>query len=840
MWNFLVGLGLGALFLIAYIFISTYKNIRAFVADILASFGFLGKWVRKKSVESRYENIINGAVDVYNSNFEGKILSNCKINWVKDDTDNSYLEDGKAIICLKFDKNDQDLNFYNATYSFTKTALLPTTREFVKPSSQKAIDLNLTKIFIRDYNRRALRIFNQKFKSETQDIRDSFSRFEETEKRGLFSTLLIPELHYLGENLATTTPSYKVEKEIEDFFEWFYNLATRGKDERTILNYRSEHLKVGVILVANLETYQAYGIEAYTKWADKYASEHYGAVYLLARGSYRATILKKVVSELTENKGFDQINKKATLFEIDENGEQTEVTCYCLKPNLSKVQYNAWEKIKATYNNGKIISGIISFVDSGKITINIHGIEFDIPKNKLSSKEIPELKKYFRIEQELILNIEALNEELCIVELNNIGTETDPNILIETTLKKNRSLPVEIIGIQLDTEGKERGLRTFCKSINKKVFIPKKHCSYSRFIRLDSVFKKGDELSILLHGFSMEFANFFGEIEGLINPLTKFNEYQENHKYEAIVQEISENYLTTEIIPGLECRVYRSELSWENNKNTQDYKIGDKVDVLIIKIDSENYRLTGSFKRVQKSEKEEFFKENIGVILTAQVLKTYEGIGVKLKLVESGFTGFVYAKELMWGFCSDIRNSFPVDSNISVTPILFDYQNNEIVYSIKACMRNQYDEAVEQLTIGEVYTGKIIKHFTDLARVQLEFNDFTIQAYIHKSEISNIAYVENEDIKYFLPIDKSFDFELKRKDNRNKIVELSRKNMVSSDFEELEYGDTIEVEIVKCDNDGAYFYEEEFEGKITENHEKLSVGMNREVFLINKAGEFSL
>jgi len=307
--------------------------------------------------------------------------------------------------------------------------------------------------------------------------------------------------------------------------------------------------------------------------------------------------------------------------------------------------------------------------------------------------------------------------------------------------------------------------------------------------------------------------------------LTKFNEYQENHKYEAIVQEISENYLTTEIIPGLECRVYRSELSWENNKNTQDYKIGDKVDVLIIKIDSENYRLTGSFKRVQKSEKEEFFKENIGVILSAQVLKSYEGIGVKLKLVEYGFTGFVYAKELMWGFCSDIRNSFPVDSNISVTPILFDYQNNEIVYSIKACMRNQYDEAVEQLTIGEVYTGKIIKHFTDLARVQLEFKDFTIQAYIHKSEISNIAYVENEDIKYFLPIDKSFDFELKRKDNRNKIVELSRKNMVSSDFEELEYGDTIEVEIVKCDNDGAYFYEEEFEGKITETNEKLSSGI---------------
>jgi hypothetical protein len=174
MWQFLVGLGLGTAFLVGYILVSSYRNIRAFFADTLASIGFLGKWVRRKSVESRYENIINGAVDNYNSNFENKIISNCKINWVNDDTDSSYLEDGKAIICLKFDKKDQDLNFYNATYSFTKTALLPTTREFVKPNSQKAIDLNLTKIFIKDYNRRALRIFNQKYKSESQDVQESF------------------------------------------------------------------------------------------------------------------------------------------------------------------------------------------------------------------------------------------------------------------------------------------------------------------------------------------------------------------------------------------------------------------------------------------------------------------------------------------------------------------------------------------------------------------------------------------------------------------------------------------------------------------------------------------
>jgi ribosomal protein S1 len=544
--------------------------------------------------------------------------------------------------------------------------------------------------------------------------------------------------------------------------------------------------------------------------------------------------LKEVVTDLTNNKGFDQINKKVTLFELDEKGEKTEISCYCLKPNLSKVQYNAWEKIKASYNNSKIISGIVSLVDESKIVVNIHGIEFDILKNKLSCKLIPDLRKYFRFEQELILNIETFNEENCIVELNNIKTETDPNILIETTLKENKLISVEVNGVQLDREGKERGLKTYCKSINKKVFIPKKYCSHSRFIRLDSAFKKGDLLSVLLHGFSMEFANYFGEIEGLENPLTNFHSYQENHKYDAIIQEISENYITTEIIPGLECRVYHSELSWDNDKKLQDYLIGGNVEIVIIKIDSENFRLTGSFKRVQKSEKEEFFKDKKGSIIIAEVIKVYEGIGVKFKLVESGLIGFVYAKELIWGFCSDFGNSFPEKSQIKVTPIDFDYHNNEIVFSIKACSKNQYDEAAEQLIIGEKYTGKIIKHFTDLARVQLTSNGYTIQGYIHKSEISNVVYIDNEDVKNFLPLEKTFTFELKRRDNKNKIVELSRRNIVSNDFDDLEYGDIVDVEIVKCDTKGAYFYEDKCEGKITENFEKLSVGMKKEIFLINR------
>jgi ribosomal protein S1 len=838
MYELIFGLGIG--FLIAYYTITHYNHIRSFFSDILSSVGFLGKWVRKKSVESKYELVINGAVDDYNSSFEDKIIPNCKLKWINQKTDESYLEDGEAIICLKFDKKNQDLNFYNATYTFTKTALLPITRNFIKGTSQKAIDLNLTKIFIKNYNRRSLKVFNQKYKLEEQEIKESFERFEETENRGLFRTLLIPELHYLGDSLETITPNGKVENEIENFFNWFFDLATRGKEEYTNLNFRSEHLKVGVILVANLETYQAYGIEAYTKWAEKYASEHYGAVYLLARGSYRATILKEITTELKENKGFDQINKKTTLFEVDEKGEKTEITCYCLKPNLAKVQYNAWEKIKLAFNNKKTIIGIISLVQKNEIVINVNGIEQSIPKTKLSRKELPDLSKYFKPEVELILNIESIDEENGLIIFNNIETDTDPYLIIESTLEDNREIEVVVDGVRIDREGRERGLKTFCKAIKKRVFIPKKYCSYSRFINLGETFKKDGVLKVNLHGFSLEFANFYGELTGLENPLIKIKCFLENHHYKAIVQEITDNYLTTELLPGLECRIFRSELSWDNSKKTTDYSIGSEIDVVVIKNDKENYRLTGSIKRLNKSDKEVFYETNKQEILEASVLQVYDGIGLKFKLIDSGIKGFVYAKELMWGFCSNIEESFPTSSSFKVKPIEFDYNSNEILYSIKDCYRNDFEKIYNSFNIGDTCKGKVIRHFPNITRVEIVLNGNIIQAYVHKSEISEIFFIEDQEMSSFLPLESTFNFQIKRIDKRNKIVELSRRSYLNSTNTQLNYGDTIEVNVIKKEKNRAIFYENEIEGIITENFQDLQPPINVEVYLLDSEGNFGI
>src|SRR6266702_3441278 len=114
----------GLLGLFIALWLITSPRFRLFVSDILNVLGFLGQWVRKKRVETEVEGTINCAVKNFNQGFSAPFIPGCKVRWVTEADQVCILEPGKAIVCVSFSK-DHDLNLYNATYSFVKTATIP-------------------------------------------------------------------------------------------------------------------------------------------------------------------------------------------------------------------------------------------------------------------------------------------------------------------------------------------------------------------------------------------------------------------------------------------------------------------------------------------------------------------------------------------------------------------------------------------------------------------------------------------------------------------------------------------------------------------------------------------
>ena len=798
--------------IIAYT-LSHYSEIKFFASDVFRFFGFFGKWFRKVSVASELEGTLNGVIDDFNKSFSNPVLPNCRIQWVTPENQSSILRDGEAIVCLSFDRKDHDLNFFNATYRFVQTGLIAKTKPFFKKATVGAIDLLSTKIILKQYRRDVLRTFNQRFTEVEEETKNAFYKLEETDLNGLYSNLLIPELHHLGEILNEKTPSQPIESELENFISWFYDLATRDLDEKAILRFESPNVKVGVILVAKLSTYNQRGIEAYTKWAEKYASEHYNAVYLLSKGSYRNSIAQEVATSLIESKGFEQVNKNTILQSTNEAGDKVLMTCICLRPDPTTIAFNAWELLKKKHASEETVVGIVEMVLQDHLIVNVSGLKFKLLSKNLSSIQIPDATKIFKIDQELELTILKCEPSKQLLDLSNEGTQTDPKLLIDSNLQHAAPIKGIVTAIQRDKDGLEKGVRIKTNDGRIQAFIPRSKLTFSRFMNVSKKFLLGQEIAIVLEEFSLEYGNYIGHLFDLRDPWksNEFGKLKNGDEVDLVVKEIQERFLSCELIEGLECRLFINEISWIDSEcSTDKFTIDQQLKAIITSIDSDRRRISVSVKRFNPSPVKILFDTTKEKVFEGRVT-SIDQKGLMFINEQLELEGFVHWSELIWGKISSVSECFSVGQSISVIALEYVDDFNSIRFSCKRSRTHQFDELIDSEL--QIVTGTILNAYGQICCIEINTGSLIAQAYIHKSKISNCAFLTNDDIAWYLPKDKAFEFTIERTDMNYKIIELSRKEFLL-DRPLPDLGVSYRARITKKYKGKTFIYSNDLEGYI--------------------------
>lgn len=820
-----------------------YSTVKLIVSDFLSWFGWLGKWIRKERVSSEVEGTLNGVINDFNKNFSLPLLPNCKIQWVTSENQQSVLKENQAIVCLSFDKKDHDLNFYNATYNFIQTALVAKAKPFIRRTTVKAIDLLTTKIILRQYRREILRTFNSKFRDLEQDVKNIFHRLEETDQNGLFSTLLLPEIYHLGETLYDKTPDNIIESEIELFLNWFYNLATRELDEKSILKQESPNIKVGVILIANLNTYRQYGTQAYVRRAEKYATENFGAVYLLSKGTHRNSIAKEISDILINKKGFVKINKNEISKRIGEDGKQILITCISLRPDPATIRFNAWEYVNLKFSNNERVIGIVETVVQDCIIVNISGLQVRIPNKELSAATITDATKIFFENQELQLDILECNSNSEILVLSNNGTETDPKIIIDANLSNEKPVKATVTRIQTDKEGNVSGIKVRVINPSISVFIPASKATHSRFADLSKKYSENQKVEIILEAFHFDFGDYIGRIYNLKDPYQS-SVYTNLHVGSEVrfeIKDIQERFVIGEIEEGLECKLYANEVSWnENECNTNGFKIDETIKAKVILIDKEFHRISVSIKQFVPSPTRVFFDNNQDRIIHGTISRIDDNKGIYFTNPYLDEDGFVHWSELSWAYINPISASFFVGQNISVKVLQFKEEYNSIQYSCKKCYPHQFDRFSLAFDNQDYVSGEILAHYADRAVVLLNYKSIIVQAYIHKSKVSTCVFINNEDIPIYLPIGSTFNFVVEKIDKKNHIIELSRRTYFE-ELDDVKIGVSYPVYFTKSYSGKYFFYSQDLEGFVYNGNKHFIVGKHIEVIPVSSStNEFVL
>ena len=655
--------------------------------------------------------------------------------------------------------------------------------------------------------------------------------------------ILLPEFHYYGELIDTLPPNSEFSVEANGLLTWFEELATREFDERTNLKYVSKNLKVGVILVGKDETWESQGPAAYTKWADFYATENYNSVYVLARGSNgyeRATIVTKI---LTHSKGFDQLNKNPKIKCVSAAGSEYIVTCYSLRPNKTTIAYLAWERFKEYFSENKIVPAIIDGVTKENVVVNVFGLKFEIPNHLLSEIDITDARRIFKLEDEIYLNILELDSDNQHIILSNKGTVSDPKHYIDAVLKENRVYLCVLEKIQTDKQGLQIGLKVSNPDLKSWIYIPKRKATPSRFLDLSKKFQEGTSLSVVIESYNSIASNFVGSIENLIDPweTNKVSKLQAGDIITVTVKQINEFWVTCELEEGLECHFTKQEISWKVEEcDILKFKLEDNIEVIIVSIDDDRKRINVSIKRLSKIPELEFFESNRNKIIEVEIAGVIPGKGIIIKYPGGTNTGFIHWFEIGWGSVGRFEMLYKEGDKIKVVISEFDGEKNSLKFSIKRQFKHQFDEWAGLIDKNKPLKGKVVGYFENSAHIELYQNGYTVQAFILRKFISTYAFVENEDLPFYLPLGKIFHFYILEINEDRQTISLTRAEYLERS-PKPEYGDKIAVQYVKETYLKGYIYSDEIEGWMDVPEQNIILDSTIEVILVSQStGEFFL
>ena len=177
------------------------------------------------------------------------------------------------------------------------------------------------------------------------------------------------------------------------------------------------------------------------------------------------------------------------------------------------------------------------------------------------------------------------------------------------------------------------------------------------------------------------------------------SKYRIGDRITGTVRNVTDFGAFIEVEEGIDGLVHISDLSWTKRIKhpSEVLNKGDEVEALILKIDSENQRLSLGVKQLLPNVLEDFFQtHNTGTVLPGKIVRLTE-FGAFVELFE-GVEGLVHISELSEGHVDRPEDQFAVDQEVRVKVIKIDPVEKKIGLSIKAAIGEPDSEHLGDFT----------------------------------------------------------------------------------------------------------------------------------------------
>lgn len=748
-------------------------------------FGYVLGCFKKASIKNRLESSCSKMLNKFGKELPELSIPKLSIEWIRGDQYDTELKEGEAIIKLQFSK-DQTKNIVNAASVYVRDSFLKHSKPYMNDSLRQAIDLSITrKILLKiDKNQRnILSQFNDDNSIRFDQCRNECNQVESVDDVGLLTRVLIREFDYFGDKLQGRIPNEKYKKEADNFLTYLFDIATRAYDENTKLQFVESTLKVGILLVARLDTYSSAGLDPYLRRIKLGFARGIETFYLLARED-KVQILESVATALLKTGIFTLINKPKVF--KDQNNRDN--LCYCLRVDQESSIASSFKSINDAMKNDYCIQGVITKVRKDKLFLNCDGVEGFISKNNLSTNEISNPHDYFK--ENIIISLKPIEiNSDGIVECSLIGTNSDPYKLINSCYSIGNEVEAKVNYVDDDF------IKMQIDDSQTTAIAFRKDLTYSKFLILNDKFKKDTKWNFTIKEIEFEKNQLVLRFKDLTNPWSNIN-LESGIMLDFVAYKKNSNSFVGEIQEGIMGLLPYSELSWFDNQVdsiVSKIKLGEKNKCWIKSVDKEKQIVLLTLKDYANNPYCVYYQNNKDKMVDCVLFgeNDYGLIGE----INEVYRIFIPQKETKR---EDNVYPYKINKNNRVFIIDLSQRKDSLIGSFKPLIPFPLQSFSNKYKEGKVLSNlKRTKTFNEGICFAIKDGKRSYEATLFKGEICDLCYV-NSCIDLFGNIDtiplmiKEIDLE------RNRIL-LSLKDLLNLNHDRasnLKYDQTFDAIIL--------------------------------------------
>ncbi len=310
------------------------------------------------------------------------------------------------------------------------------------------------------------------------------------------------------------------------------------------------------------------------------------------------------------------------------------------------------------------------------------------------------------------------------------------------------------------------------------------------------------------------------------------SDINEGDKLKGVVKNITDYGVFVDL-GGMDGLIHVTDISWERvNHPSEMFKIGEDIEVIVIKYDKENNRISLGLKQLTEDpwkNVEKIYK--VGTKIKSKI-SSIADYGAFIEL-EKGVEGLIHTSEMSWVNKNINPNSIlKTGEEVEVTILEIDNSKRRISLGLKQCTENPWKIFASTKKVGDIAEGDI-KNITDFGI----FVGLTeeLDGLIHASDIS---WEDNgsKTIENF-KIGEKVKFKILDIDVEKERVSLGIKQLTKSSVKEDKFvNKTMTCVVEKIDEDKVIVsFEKNFKGFVKKsNLAKVKTEQNTSRFAVGE------